>query len=116
MISILITTRDSASPQPSAAVTCKQQGHGRFAHPTKAVVDAALRNGVRRFVHMSALGTRPGAVSAYHKTKFAAEQYLRHSGLDWTIIRPSMIHGPRGELMQMEAAWARYKAPPFLFM
>jgi len=83
---------------------------------TRAVVDAAVRGGVRRLVHMSALGTRPDAVSDYHKTKWQAEQIVRSSTLDWTIIRPSMIHGPRGEFMKMEARWARRKAPPFLFM
>ncbi|MEA2734411.1 MAG: hypothetical protein QOE14_862 [Humisphaera sp.] len=83
---------------------------------TKSVVDAALRNGVRRYVQMSALGVRPDAVSDYHKTKYRAEQYVRGSGLDWTIIRPSLIHGPGGEFMKMEANWARGKAPPFLFM
>jgi NADH dehydrogenase len=65
---------------------------------------------------MSALGVRPNAVSRYHRTKYAAEQYVRASGLDWTIIRPSLIHGPGGEFMQMEANWARGTAPPFLFM
>jgi NADH dehydrogenase len=65
---------------------------------------------------MSALGVRAEAVSRYHKTKYLAEQYVRASGLDWTIIRPSLIHGPRGEFMQMEAKWARGAAPPFLFM
>ena len=56
---------------------------------TKNVVDAAVRNGVRRYVHMSALGVRPDAISAYHRTKYLAEQYVRASGLDWTIVRPS---------------------------
>src|SRR5438105_965562 len=83
---------------------------------TKSVVDATLRNRVRRYVHMSALGARPEAVSEYHRTKFLAEQYVRASGLDWTILRPSLIHGPSGEFMQMEAAWARRQKPPFLFM
>lgn len=83
---------------------------------TRSIVDAAKRNGVRRYVHMSALGTRPDAVSNYHKTKYRAEEYVRGSGLDWTIFRPSLIHGGRGEFMKMEAAWARHKAPPFLFM
>jgi uncharacterized protein YbjT (DUF2867 family) len=83
---------------------------------TRAVVDAANRAGVRRYVQMSALGVRPNAVSNYHRTKFQAEEYVRDSGLDWTIFRPSLIHGPRGEFMQMEAKWARKKAPPFLFM
>jgi NADH dehydrogenase len=83
---------------------------------TVNVVDAARRAGVKRYLHMSALGTRADAVSNYHKTKFAAEHYVRGSGLQWTIFRPSMIHGPRGEFMQMEAKWARMQAPPFLFM
>ena len=83
---------------------------------TRRVVDAAKRNGVKRYVHMSALGTRPNAISDYHRTKYQAEEYLRGSSLDWTIFRPSFIHGPRGEFMQMEAKWARRKAPPFLFM
>ncbi|HEX8913266.1 MAG TPA: complex I NDUFA9 subunit family protein [Humisphaera sp.] len=83
---------------------------------TKAVVDAARRNGVKRHVQMSAMGTRPDAVSAYHQTKWKAEEYVRASGLDWTILRPSMIHGPKGEFMQMEAAWARKAKLPYLFM
>jgi len=81
------------------------------------VVDAATHAGVKRFVHMSALGTRPNAVSNYHKTKQQAEQLLRNSALDWTIIRPSLIHGPAGQFMQTVARWARKQAPPpFFFM
>jgi NADH dehydrogenase len=83
---------------------------------TKSVVTAAKAAGVKRYLHMSALGTRPDAVSDYHKTKFKAEQYVRSSGLDWTIFRPSMIHGPAGEFIRMQAAWARHKKPPFFFM
>jgi NADH dehydrogenase len=83
---------------------------------TQAVVDSAKRRGVRRLIHMSALGTRADARSDYHKTKFAAEQIVEKSGLDWTIIRPGLIHGPGGEFMQMEARWSRRTAPPFLFM
>jgi NADH dehydrogenase len=82
----------------------------------KNVIDAAVRNGIKRFIHMSALGVRPDAVSDYHTTKYRAEEYLRATGLDWTIFRPSMIHGPRGEFMQMAAKWSRMQAPPFLFM
>lgn len=68
---------------------------------TRRLVDAAGADGVKRFVHMSALGTRPGAVSEYHRTKWAGENIVRQSGLDWTIFRPSLIHGPDGEFMQM---------------
>ena len=98
--------------KPSKGVTFRRMHF----EGTKAVVDAAKRSGVKRYVHMSALGVRPDAVSEYHRTKYLAEQYVRDSGLDWTIIRPSLIHGAGGEFMQMEAKWARRKAPPFLFM
>lgn len=82
---------------------------------TRAVVDAAKRNGVARFIHMSALGTRPNAASQYHRTKWKAEEYVCQSGTDWTIFRPALIHGPGG-FMRMEAAWARKAAPPFVAM
>lgn len=85
------------------------------AQGARNLVQSALRSGIRRFVHMSALGTRPNALSRYHLSKYAAEQTLRHSGLDWTIFRPSLIHGPGGEMMRMEAMWARKQAPPPLF-
>ncbi|MGB7157409.1 MAG: complex I NDUFA9 subunit family protein [Tepidisphaeraceae bacterium] len=98
--------------KPSKGITFERIHHQGAAR----VVDAAKRAGVRRYVHMSALGVRPNAVSAYHRTKCLAEEYVRDSGLDWTIFRPSFIHGPHGEFMQMEAKWARRKAPPFLFM
>src|SRR5688500_10556620 len=98
--------------RPSKGVTFERIHH----EGTVRILAAAQRNGVRRYVHMSALGTRPGAVSNYHKTKYLAEEDVRASGLDWTIFRPSMIHGPGGELMEMEARWARRTAPPFLFM
>ena len=83
---------------------------------TRNVLAACARAGVTRYIQMSALGTRPDAVSDYHRTKWRAEELVRGSGLDWTVIRPSMIHGPDGEFMQMEARWAKGKAPPFLVM
>lgn len=83
---------------------------------TRNIVDAAKNAGASRFVHMSALGASPAAASQYHRTKSAAEQIVRASGLDWTIIRPSLIHGPGGEFMQMVARMARRQSPPFVFM
>jgi NADH dehydrogenase len=65
---------------------------------TSNIVDAARRSGVSRFVHMSALGTREKAASAYHQTKFAAEQLVQESGLRWTIFRPSLVMGSGDEV------------------
>jgi len=61
---------------------------------TKHVIDVALSAGVKRFIHMSAEGTKPHALSQYHQTKFMAEEYLKSSGLNYTIFRPSMLFGP----------------------
>jgi NADH dehydrogenase len=74
---------------------------------TRRIVEAAKRGGVRRFVHMSALGAREGAASRYHQTKFTAEQIVRESGLDWTIFRPSIIYGPKDEFLNTFARIAR---------
>ncbi|MBF0626042.1 MAG: complex I NDUFA9 subunit family protein [Magnetococcales bacterium] len=75
---------------------------------TRNVVDAALRAGVERFIHVSALGTRPGAASRYHQTKWAAEEYVRHSGLDYTILRPSVIFGPHDAFTNLFARILRF--------
>lgn len=61
---------------------------------TRSVLAAANAAGVKRWIHMSALGTRPAARSRYHRTKWAAEELVRASGLAWTIFRPSLIYGP----------------------
>jgi uncharacterized protein YbjT (DUF2867 family) len=70
---------------------------------TQKIVTAAQQAGVRRFVHMSALGTRPGAASRYHQTKWSAEEIVRQSGLDFTIFRPSLIFGPRDAFVNLFA-------------
>jgi NADH dehydrogenase len=61
---------------------------------TGNVVNAAIKAGVKRYLHMSANGSRPHAPSPYHRTKWAAEELVRRSGLAWTIFRPSIIFGP----------------------
>ncbi len=81
---------------------------------TRAVVDATTSARVSRFIHMSALGTRADAVSAYHRTKWQAEECVRASGLDWTIFRPSLIHGPGGEFMRLIKTFVCGLAPPFI--
>ena len=61
---------------------------------TRNLVAAARENGVRRFVQMSALGARSEKASAYHTTKFEAEEEVRRSGISHVVLRPSLIFGP----------------------
>ena len=70
---------------------------------TVNVIQAARKAGIRRYLHMSALGTRKGAKNAYHRTKWAGEEAVRRSGLSWTIFRPSIIFGPGDEFVNMLA-------------
>jgi len=63
---------------------------------TEHLLAAAQAAGVRRWLQMSALGTRAGATSGYHRSKWAGEEAVRRSGLDWTIFRPSVVFGAGG--------------------
>lgn len=61
---------------------------------TRNVLNSAKKAGVRHFFFQSSLGTRPGAKSTYHKTKWQAEELVRAESLPFTILRPSLIYGP----------------------
>ncbi|MDA8428429.1 MAG: complex I NDUFA9 subunit family protein [Geobacteraceae bacterium] len=74
---------------------------------TANVLAATGKAGIRRYLQMSALGTRPDAVSHYHMTKFQAEELVRSSGLDMTILRPSLIYGPNDAFINMLAGQLR---------
>ena len=74
---------------------------------TANLLAAAARNGISRYLQMSALGARQEAVSAYHQTKWRAEESVRGSGLEWTIFRPSLIFGPHDAFINMLAAQLR---------
>ncbi|RME94506.1 MAG: complex I NDUFA9 subunit family protein [Verrucomicrobia bacterium] len=76
---------------------------------TQHLLQAVRQTGrIRRFIHISALGTRPDAPSRYHQSKWAAEQAVRASGLDWTIFRPSLIFGPGDQFVNRFARMSRW--------
>jgi NADH dehydrogenase len=68
--------------------------HGVHVEGTRNLLLASKKAGVRHFFYQSALGTRPGAKSEYHKTKWEAEELVRKSDIPYTILRPSLIYGP----------------------
>lgn len=61
---------------------------------TEALVDAARKEGVGRFVHLSSLAAREPDLSVYGASKAEADLRVADSGLDWSIIRPPAIYGP----------------------
>lgn len=61
---------------------------------TLALIEAAARAGVPRFVFVSSLAAREPSLSAYGASKERAERLVAASGLDWTIVRPPGVYGP----------------------
>jgi NADH dehydrogenase len=61
---------------------------------------------------LSFLRARPDAPSAYHRSKWAAEEAVRRSGLTWTILKSGMIYG-RGDHMLDHLSRALHTIPLF---
>jgi UDP-glucose 4-epimerase len=79
---------------------------------TEAVLEAARAAGVERFVFVSSLAAREPGLSAYGKSKRHAEEAVQTSGLDWTIVRPPAVYGPRDhEMLELFKA-ARWRVLP----
>jgi NADH dehydrogenase len=74
---------------------------------TENMLEACKEQGVSRYLHMSSNGTRERSNTAYHRTKWQAEELVRDSALDWTIFRPSIIFGPGSEFVGMLAELIR---------
>ncbi len=79
---------------------------------TRNVIEAARQAGVKKVALMSFLRARPNCGSAYHESKWAAEELIRTSGLDYTIIRASMVYG-RGDHMLDHLSHALHTFPFF---
>lgn len=62
---------------------------------TLNVVNAALDAGVGRFIHVSSLSAREPDLSIYGGSKRKGERIVAASSLDWTIVRPPAVYGPR---------------------
>lgn len=62
---------------------------------TTNMIAAAKAAGIERFVFVSSLAAREPELSAYGASKARAERLVEASGLDWTIVRPPAVYGPR---------------------
>ncbi|MEO0032655.1 MAG: hypothetical protein RIS94_2413 [Pseudomonadota bacterium] len=79
---------------------------------TLNVVNAALAAGVNRFVHVSSLSAREPQLSVYGASKLRGEKIVKASSLDWTIVRPPAVYGPRDtEMFELFKLAARGLVP-----
>jgi nucleoside-diphosphate-sugar epimerase len=93
---------------------------------TESVVRAMERAGVSRLVLVSSLAAAgpaergaplsgdavPRPVTAYGRSKLAAEQMVRQSGLSWSIVRPPIVYGPRDREVLKVFRLARLRIAP----
>ena len=74
---------------------------------TRNIVRAATDAGVRRFVHLGALGVADEPDLHYASSKAKAMALVQASGLDWTILSPSLLFGPRDGFFNILAGLVR---------
>jgi len=80
---------------------------------TVNVITAARDAGVKKIVMLSFLRARPDCGSGYHESKWAAEELVRNSGLDYTVVKASMTFGP-GDHMLDHLSHLLYTMPIFV--
>jgi NADH dehydrogenase len=79
---------------------------------TRNVVAAAREAGVPKIALISFLRARPNCGSGYHESKWAAEETVRTSGLDYTIFKCGVIYG-KGDHMLDHLSHAFHTFPVF---
>ena len=72
------------------------------------VIDACREAGVPRLVQMSALNADPAGPSRYLRSKGEGEAAVIASGLEWTIVQPSVIFGPEDAFLNLFARILRF--------
>lgn len=89
-----------------------ERGKQRFDlahHRGPGQLAAAAKNaGVKRFVHISALGADRNSSSAYARSKTAGEAAVRAAFPSAIILRPSLVFGPEDNFFNRFAAMARF--------
>jgi uncharacterized protein YbjT (DUF2867 family) len=75
---------------------------------TRFVVEAMRSARVRRLVHMGALGVEDDPALHYASSKARADAIVRASGLDWTILKPSLQFGPGDGFFNVIAGLVRW--------
>ena len=79
---------------------------------TKVLIRAAQQAGVQRIVHISITNAASDSPLAYFKGKALAEEAVSGSGLNYTIIRPTLIFGAEDILIN-NIAWFLRRFPAF---
>ena len=67
----------------------------------KNIITAMQLHGLKRYLHMSALGADSHGPSMYQRSKGDGEAVVKASNLNWTIFRPSVIFGAQDQFINL---------------
>jgi NADH dehydrogenase len=79
----------------------------------QALIEAAKRAGVPRFVHVSITNASPDSPFPYFRGKGIVEESLKASGLSHAILRPAHLFGGDKEILTNNIAWLVRRLPVF---
>lgn len=91
---------------------CKWFSHAQAVQNTLVLFDAARRAGVRRVVHVSITNPKDDSPLEYFAGKARLERALQESGLQYSILRPTVLFG-REDILINNIAWALRRFPLF---
>ena len=76
----------------------------------KNIANAASAAGVKRFIHVGALGSLKNAPSKYLQSKAKGEHFIRQECIKctWTIFKPSIIFGPKDKFINLFYTMVKY--------
>ena len=94
---MIVTANTARRAEPDTPGTVDDAG-------VRALVDAAVEAGARRFVHVSADVARLDSPHEFLRAKAAGELHLSESGLAWTDSRAGHVHGVLGS---RQSCWNR---------
>ena len=80
---------------------------------TRILMSAAAEAGVRKVVHISVSNPSIESHLDYYAGKARTEELVRESGLQWAIVRPTLIFG-RGDILINNIAWLLRNMPFFV--
>lgn len=74
---------------------------------TRNLVEACIKNGVKKIIHVSSLDAVLKETNIYGKTKAIGEDIIKNSNIDYIILRPSLIYGKGVKEITILAEWIR---------
>ena len=86
---------------------------GQAVANTRTLLGAAADAGVRRVVHISVSNASEGSPLDYYAGKARTERLVHDSGLQWAIVRPTLVFGT-GDILINNIAWLLRRLPFFM--